>query len=841
MKIKEFADFYRSITSDDKNPKGFPPYAYQQKIAELLLNGKNVIVSVPTGAGKTWASIMPFLFARHLGRTDFPQKMIYSLPLRTLCNSISEDVKGALQKTEFTCITSIQTGEFNEDMHFQNDIVFSTIDQTLSNFLCFPLPLSQKQANINAGALIGSYLVFDEFHLMDSERSMATTLGVLKMLGNLSRCCIMTATLSKEFMQSIKDNLHNYEIVTLGNFIEDRTKIKSLLPSENKKKVYVKNNKISAKVISQKHRKKTIVLCNRVDTAQKIYNDIIEGDNLKIKNINKENIICLHSRFFIKDRKEKENKLKLLFGKKANPNEDAILIATQVIEAGMDISCDMMHTEISPINSFLQRVGRCARFADEKGEIYVYDVLSVEEKELVNIEVENEEDKREIRMLNNRYLPYDRDICKATLSELIKIKTLDGDIPDKLVQKVLLKKELSIFKRMKTIDFNWALIKSSWCDCEKSNYRKTIRDIQNVEIIIINDEQCEEVERYPFLYQSLGMYRFSLSSWLKKIVETNEFDNEDWLVKRLNEKHDMFLDNVEEINYELKIISKVDFNDLPLRVYLNAKYFGYSKSFGLNWEYSKTYNNTSPKSEWQEKENKLKPLIKDTFHQHNMALIGVFEKEFLGESRDKLDFVFNELAIYIDKEDFQKEDFIRLIKLMIILHDYGKLNEKWQKPMQRYQALKENINTNNFDDILAHTDFDYNDDIDKELSSKAGLHKRGNHAGIGAFVAQEIIENEYNNDYLTTGISMAIAKHHSPFTSSFPDFRISEVNFQAIQKLFDIFGFNFELETKGFEDRLNGFEFEDWEKEQIVYLFFVRILRLCDQKATENYKKYFKE
>ena len=79
-----------------KNVLGFEPYGFQQKVAELLLEGKNVILSVPTGAGKTWASIMPFLYATCLGKKDFPQKLIYSLPLRTLANSIYNDVNEVL-------------------------------------------------------------------------------------------------------------------------------------------------------------------------------------------------------------------------------------------------------------------------------------------------------------------------------------------------------------------------------------------------------------------------------------------------------------------------------------------------------------------------------------------------------------------------------------------------------------------------------------------------------------------------------------------------------------------------------------------------------------------------
>lgn len=229
---------------------GNKAYQYQIRVAKTLLSGRNVILSVPTGAGKTWASIIPFLFAKENPNTHFPSKMIYSLPLRTLANSIYEDVK-------YICPASIQTGEYSDDKYFEKDIIFSTIDQTLSNFLCFPLPLSHGQANINAGALIGSYLVFDEFHLLDPNLSMATTLGMLKMLGNLTRCCIMTATLSDGFMQELKENLNNYEVITLDDFPKDKEKITSLLPTENKKKIKIVEETITAQKIAEKHISKT--------------------------------------------------------------------------------------------------------------------------------------------------------------------------------------------------------------------------------------------------------------------------------------------------------------------------------------------------------------------------------------------------------------------------------------------------------------------------------------------------------------------------------------------------------------------------------------------------------
>lgn len=816
-----------------KSKLGYYPYLFQEKVNDSLQKGKNIILSVPTGAGKTWASIMPFLYALENPDIHFPKKMIYSLPLRTLANSIFEDVAKVVDGT------SIHTGEYSDDRFFERDIIFSTIDQTLSNFLCFPLPLSPRQANVNAGALIGSYLVFDEFHLLDEKLSMATTIGTLKMLGNLSRCCIMTATLSSGFMEQLQANLPNYEIITLDDFPEDKIKIGSLKPEINKKKIQVITGVISGIKIIECHKVKSIVICNRVETAQKIYNELIDEQKKttddKIKNTK---IICLHSRFFDCDRKEKEIRLKELFGKDAN-NESVILLSTQVIEAGMDISCEVMHTEICPINSFLQRAGRCARFSNQKGHIFIYDILEIEEKEKIKIEPGSKEDKDEIRNLNNKYLPYDIKVCEKTYNELKKHETLDGNTPNELIENILGDEEKDLINKMKTGQgggFNKDKIRESWDTCTKNNYRNTIRDIQSVEIILITDEMCDDVAKHPYRYQSLGMYKWSFVGWLNKITKSDDYDIEDWLVKEL--KDNVFIgeiENDEEINYQL--VKVTEFNKIPNQVYVNAKYFGYDPSFGFNLQYVNTFGFTSPQKEWKEKKDEFKALTKDTFFQHNMGLIGAFEKDFLGINKDKLDFIFKELANFIEVPELNKEDFIKFIELMIIMHDYGKLNTSWQKPIQQYQALKEGINLNQFTDILGHTDYNDKDEKDKGLAKKALLFKRPAHAGIGAYAVQEIFSELYDNDYLKSGISMAIARHHSPLSISYPGFKISDTNYEAMQVLLKKFGFDVTLKKKYEDGEIEGFVFEGNE-EYLVYLFFVRILRLCDQKATENLSKY---
>jgi CRISPR-associated endonuclease/helicase Cas3 len=810
------------ITEYTKIVSGFQPYSYQVKVAELLLAGKNVILSVPTGAGKTWASVLPFLYAKE-NKLIFPQKMIYSLPLRTLTNSIHSDLTENEQvEKRFQELITKQTGEYSDDAYFEKDIIFSTIDQTLSNFLCFPLPLSKSQANINAGALIGSYLVFDEFHLLDSKLSMTTTLGMLRMMGNLSRFCIMTATMTDEFMTAIKDYVGNCEIVTLADFKDDIPKIQSLLPSINKKKIHVINGKLDAQTIINKHKNKTIVICNRVESAQQIYNDI--------KASKKEStiLICLHSRFFDEQRKEKEQRLKELF--KKGSQSDAILISTQVIEAGMDISCEVMHTEISPINSFLQRAGRCARFSGETGEIFIYDIFELSEREKISLDVENEEDEKEIQALNRKYLPYEKALCEATREEIIRYDTLDGDIPKILIEKILGKYEKDIINQIHGSNIQ-KRIAECWQTCEKNNYRSTVRDIQSVEVVLITDDEMRnKVEKLPFIYQSVGIFKWSLVSWLNKMQLEHEEDTLVWTLTE-NTIFDFDFDDEQE---QKKVLQKfTDYRNLPQQVFLNAKYFGYNDEIGFNnLGYSTgTASNQKP---YHKKEDNFKPLEKDTFYQHNMGLIGCFQQEF----EPKLDFIAEQLRHFLQRPDLTKEDFSQLIKLMIALHDYGKLNNSWQKPMRTYQALKENRPLNEFKEVLAHTDFDRTSDYDIELTKQAKLSTRPPHAGVGAYVGEFIIED----NFFMNPICAAIAKHHKAVLNEnkCPKFEISDSNSSAMSKLLNDLGLDITLENEGSEETLThilGLS----EPRQIMYLFLVRILRLCDQKATENLKKYYNE
>ncbi|RUS98586.1 hypothetical protein DSM106972_079720 [Dulcicalothrix desertica PCC 7102] len=187
------------------------PYNFQAQTITRILNRQDTILRAPTGSGKTETAVAPFLFAKSLN-IDFPNKLIYVVPLRTLANSLRQRVEMLVTNWENVyplshrrLVVTLQTGENPEDPRFEGDIVFCTIDQMLSSFLNIPYSVGRGSANVNSGAIFASYLVFDELHLLDPDRSFITVLKVLQQVKGISPFLLMTATLTDDLAMKIKE------------------------------------------------------------------------------------------------------------------------------------------------------------------------------------------------------------------------------------------------------------------------------------------------------------------------------------------------------------------------------------------------------------------------------------------------------------------------------------------------------------------------------------------------------------------------------------------------------------------------------------------------------------
>lgn len=339
------------------------PFDYQTHAAELLTEGRNVLLRAPTGAGKTWTVVVPSLW-------DFwqnkPNRLIYALPLRTLAQGIYAEAKSLAEKVQ-NCQVTLQTGEQPDDPFFtRGNIIVTTYDQVLSGLLESPYGLSRGLHNVNAAAVAGALVVFDEFHLMPPDKGFLTAVAGMYLFRGLCQSAWMTATATPALQAVLKDALGTEQVP--GEPTGWEALLQSL-PSVTtvRREIVMEPKPLTTETVLGQHRSRSIVLFNQVRRAQQFYLELFaEAEDRGLC----ANIILLHSRFFKGDRHSKEEKLRHLFGKGSQAN--AILISTQVIEAGIDISCEHLHTELCPMNALVQRAGRCARFEGEQGTVHVY-------------------------------------------------------------------------------------------------------------------------------------------------------------------------------------------------------------------------------------------------------------------------------------------------------------------------------------------------------------------------------------------------------------------------------------------------------------------------------------
>lgn len=323
---------------------GNRPYDYQVRVAETLAGGDDIVLRAPTGAGKTWAVLAPFFYS---GWQRRPTRLLYALPLRTLAQGIYHQARDAAARLGLpveaqrdahgreviTPFVTLQTGEDPDDRFFdRGTIVITTYDQLLSGLLDAPYGLSQQLHNINAAAVLGALVVFDEFHLMEPHLAFLTAIAGLRLFRGLCQSVWMTATATQPLEAMLQSGL-GATVIPDTDAAWDAL-VRSL-PSVTRvhRQLTPESNPLSADVVLRCHQNRSIVLLNTVGRAQEMFAALQQGvreEQLPIE------VMLLHSRFFKQHRRAKEARLRSRFGKEHLGS--AILVATQVIEAGLDTS-----------------------------------------------------------------------------------------------------------------------------------------------------------------------------------------------------------------------------------------------------------------------------------------------------------------------------------------------------------------------------------------------------------------------------------------------------------------------------------------------------------------------
>lgn len=403
-----FQDFFQSAT-------GNTPYDYQSRLAgrDSGTACHSQLINIPTGLGKTAAVVSAWLWNRvELQNQKWPRRLVYCLPMRTLVEQTRDEIRKWLLRLarlhtkprdgsalRWLALHSpvvlmggeeLRVGRRDWDIYPERPcILIGTQDMLLSRALNRGYGMGRARWPMHFGLLNNDCLwILDETQLMGvGVRTSAQLDGLRRKIGVASECATWwaSATLDQRLLDTpdhrqtnstlgLKEDDHkNPEVVQRANATKRLSSLPLALAADSAKEVGPYIEKLAASVIEE-HRPgtTTIVILNRVSRARDLF-------ALLEKAAKKQPLperILVHSRFRPMEREKLSAKIK-------EPGEK-IIVATQAIEAGVDISSRTLITELAPWSSLVQRFGRCNRrgeFNNEGGaDIFWANLESEDEK-----------------------------------------------------------------------------------------------------------------------------------------------------------------------------------------------------------------------------------------------------------------------------------------------------------------------------------------------------------------------------------------------------------------------------------------------------------------------------
>lgn len=387
----EYREFFRQAYSN-LDDASFEPRTYQRLLAEEEWPD---LLDVPTGMGKTAAVVLAWLWKRGwrsgTRREEIvhstPRRLVWCLPMRVLVEQTEENIRAWLSNLRIqgevgegkVSVHVVMGGESDlttwaeypeEDM-----ILIGTQDMLLSRALMRGYGTSRYQWPIHFALLHNDCLwAFDEVQLMGAGLATSAQLEAFRRkfpLAKNSRSLWVSATLNRDWLATVDMKLHLDSFVSRTVDDRDRHQARDLLAAvKSLKKATVvlsedSNSKEGAdaylddlcKLILQNHDEtaQTLVIVNRVDRAQRLFR--------KLRNQREgKSDLLIHARFRAADRARQTRRLREEHGR------DRIIVATQAIEAGVDISSKTLVTELAPWASMVQRFGRCNRYGEHNGD-----------------------------------------------------------------------------------------------------------------------------------------------------------------------------------------------------------------------------------------------------------------------------------------------------------------------------------------------------------------------------------------------------------------------------------------------------------------------------------------
>ena len=422
------------------------PFGFQTCFA----NDLHSLVHVPTGLGKTAMAVVGWLWRRSFGAGDevrckTPRRLVYCLPMRVLVEQTRDNAVRWLENLREANLVECEVpvhvlmgGEDEEDwdIHPEREaILIGTQDMLLSRALNRGYAASRARWPMQFGLLHTDCLwVFDEIQLMGSGLATTAQLEAFRRLlpekdantaenGHGCRSVWMSATMRPDWLKTVdfKDRVDALPRLELDGVDHKSSEVmkrwSAKKPLEKAAGVMdLKSQGPLADEIVKAHtaaKGRTIVVVNTVKRACYLLTEIKK----KWPSATDENLILIHSRFRPPDRAEQIKKLKPEQAPIDLSPEGMIVVSTQVIEAGVDVSATTLFTELAPWASLVQRFGRCNRRGEQNEHASVR-WIEVADKDAAPYEAADLKKSREQLEAIGCYGEKERDVGLASLSKL---------------------------------------------------------------------------------------------------------------------------------------------------------------------------------------------------------------------------------------------------------------------------------------------------------------------------------------------------------------------------------------------------------------------------------------
>jgi len=379
-----YKDFFIKATGIEKGP-----YPYQVRLAteepfpELL--------DIPTGLGKTAAVVLAWLWRRRFAdekiKNQTPRRLVYCLPMRVLVEQTHRNIE--LWLTNLGQLG--QSGAGKVSVHLlmggepdmkswaeypeEDIILIGTQDMLLSRALMRGYGMSRYQWPIHFAFLHNdAQWVFDEVQLMGAGLTTSAQMEAFRRRFNCARTCRslwVSATLNPRWLYTVdmrpylekplllelsSDEQRSPPLRTRRAAVKRLFKATTQLTAENQKQTAKAYADALAQEILNRHIAGTtsLVVLNTVERSQAVLDALDRRKPVA-------ETFLVHSRFRMDERQMLNRKLD-----ESPPatGPGRIIVATQAVEAGVDMTSRVLFTELAPWSSLVQRFGRCNRYGE---------------------------------------------------------------------------------------------------------------------------------------------------------------------------------------------------------------------------------------------------------------------------------------------------------------------------------------------------------------------------------------------------------------------------------------------------------------------------------------------